>query len=81
MVQAIINISDEANKVLNIVKAKYELKDKSEAINMVTKLYMEDLMEPELRPEFIDKMFKLKNKKQKSIKFNSIEELRNRYEK
>ena len=35
MVQAMINIDEEANSVLNIIKAKYGLKDKSEAINLV----------------------------------------------
>ena len=33
MVQAMVNISEEANRVLNIVKAQYGLKDKSEAIS------------------------------------------------
>ncbi|MEK6953992.1 MAG: hypothetical protein AABX01_03220 [Candidatus Micrarchaeota archaeon] len=32
MVQAIIDISDKANRVLNLVKAKYDLQDKSDAI-------------------------------------------------
>jgi len=34
MVQAIIDIKDKTNRVLNMVKAKYDLKDKSEAINV-----------------------------------------------
>ena len=36
MVQAMINISEDANHVLNIVKAKYKLKDKSAAIEQIT---------------------------------------------
>jgi hypothetical protein len=56
MVQAMINISKDANHVLNIVKAKYNLKDKSQAIEKVVLEYGEDLLEPELRPEFIAKM-------------------------
>lgn len=58
MVQAMINISEKANRVLNIVKAKYGLKDKSEAINIMAEEYENDVMEPELRPEFIEKMKK-----------------------
>ena len=66
MVQAMININEEANKVLNIVKAKYGLKDKSEAINVVVKEYEESFLEPELRPEFIEKIKQIE--KQKSIR-------------
>ena len=35
MVQAIINISNHANHILNIVKAKYDLRTKSEAIELM----------------------------------------------
>ncbi|MFH1054438.1 MAG: DUF2683 family protein [Candidatus Woesearchaeota archaeon] len=56
MVQAMIDISENANQILNIVKAKHNLKDKSEAIEKVVVDYGEYLLEPELRPEFIEKM-------------------------
>ena len=55
MVQAIINVNDRTNQVLNIVKAKYNLKDKSEAINVMAQKYEENVLEPELRPEYIKK--------------------------
>ena len=35
MVQAMINISEQVNQVLNIVKAKHNLRDKSQAIEKV----------------------------------------------
>lgn len=60
MVQAMINISKDANQILNIVKAKHNLKDKSEAIEKVVLLYGKEQLEPELRPEFIEKMNKRK---------------------
>lgn len=56
MVQAMIQISKETNQVLNIVKAKYDLKDKSQAIEKVVLEYGQGYLEPELRPEFIEKM-------------------------
>jgi len=56
MVNAMIQISDQANQILNIVKARYNLKDKSQAIEYVALEYGEDLLEPGLRPEFIEKM-------------------------
>lgn len=61
MVQAMINISKDANQILNIVKAKYNLKDKSQAIELVVKDYGERLLEPELKPEFVSKMLNKKN--------------------
>ena len=54
-----ININEESNRVLNIVKAKYGLKDKSEAINVVVKEYEENFLEPELRPKYKNKLLKI----------------------
>ena len=59
MAQAMININEESNRVLNIVKAKYGLKDKSEAINIVVKEYEENFLEPELRPKYKNKLLKI----------------------
>lgn len=58
MVQAMINISEEANQILNIVKAKHNLKDKSKAIERVILDYGTEMLEPELKPSFIEKMKK-----------------------
>jgi len=66
MVQALVQIDDNTNRVLNVVKAKYDLKDKGEAIQLVVNKYIEVEDEPELRPEFIEKMKKIQ--KQRSIK-------------
>lgn len=78
MVQAVISISKHTNQILNIVKAKYDLKTKSDAIDVVTQLYEEEIMEPELRPEFVKKMLKLK--KEKSTRYSSVQELRDEIE-
>lgn len=59
MVQAVINISDNTNCVLNILKAKFGLRDKSEAINLVVSEYEEMFLEPELRPEYKIKLAKI----------------------
>ena len=74
MVQAMININEESNRVLNIVKAKYGLKDKSEAINIVVKEYENNFLEPELRPEYLEKLEKIR--RGKYVRFNSLDELR-----
>lgn len=56
MVKAIVTIDERTNRILNIVKAKYGLKDKSQAINLVAQQFEACVMEPELRPEFIESL-------------------------
>lgn len=56
MVNALINLNENANRVINIIKAKFGLKDKSEAINIMAQKYEEELLEPQLRPEYIKKL-------------------------
>lgn len=78
MVQAIINIEDETNRVLNIIKAKFGLKDKSEAINVMAEQYEQEILEPQLRPDYAAKLQRIK--KQKGIRFKSVEGLRKHIE-
>jgi hypothetical protein len=59
MVQAMININENTNRVLNIVKAKYGLKDKSQAIDLVVSAYEQNELEPGLRPEYKAKLSKI----------------------
>ena len=77
MVQAIINIDEHTNRILNIVKAKYGLKDKSSAIELMATQYEEKILEPELRPEFIEKTQNIM--KEEPIDVGTIEDLRTRY--
>jgi len=66
MVQALIQLHEDTNRVLNIIKARHGLKDKGETIEFVIKEYVEIENEPELKPEFIEKMKQVE--KQKSIR-------------
>lgn len=59
MVQAIIDIEEHTNQILNIIKAKFGLKDKSQAIDMMAMQYEEEVLEPELRPEYKVKLAKI----------------------
>ena len=74
MVQAVIHIEERANRILNIVKAKYGFKDKSQAIEHVIEKYESAFLEPELRPEYVEKLEKIR--KGKYTRFKSVEELR-----
>jgi len=70
MVKAIVDISNEANRTINIIKAKENLKDKSDAINIIIESYGKEMLEPELRPEFIKEL--LEAQKEKTVKIRSF---------
>jgi len=78
MVQALITISDHTNHILNIVKAKYALKNKSEAIDLMANQYEEKVLEPGLRPSYVEKAKGIQE--QEAIPVGSVAELRKRYE-
>jgi len=61
MIQARVKLSDRTNQILNIVKAKYNLKDKSAALDLVVAQYEEKILESQYRPEFIKEMLDSEN--------------------
>lgn len=77
MVQAIINITEESNRVLNILKAKHGLKDKSAAIDIMAQEYAQSLLEPSLRPEYVKRALRIA--RQQPIKVGTVAKLRQRY--
>jgi hypothetical protein len=56
MVSARVELNDYANKVLGIIKIKYGLRDKSEALNKFIELYGHDVMEREATDEYVKKI-------------------------
>ncbi|OGM03294.1 antitoxin [Candidatus Woesearchaeota archaeon RBG_13_36_6] len=74
MVQAIVKFGEYQDRILTIVKGKFGLKNKTEAVNFVIQKYGEDLLEPELRPEYVKKLKRIE--KEKTIQFKSLDELR-----
>jgi hypothetical protein len=56
MVKAMVTLDDRSNRVLNIIKAKLGLRNKSETIVWLLERYETELLEPELRPEFVKRM-------------------------
>ncbi len=80
MVQNIIDIGNREDRILNIVKAKYGLRNKSEAVAFIAKIYEESFLEPELRPEYLKKLQKIKNEGYGET-FSSIGQLRKKIEK
>ena len=60
MVYARVSLDDYTNRVLNVIKGKYGLKDKSEAINKMADLYGDELVDKlEVRPEYMDELNKI----------------------
>jgi len=69
MVKSVIELSERESRIINIVKAKYGLKDKSQALSIILKRYEECELEPQLRPEFIKEIEEtLKNGKFVKVK-------------
>ena len=68
MVKAIVTIDERTNRILNIIKAKHGLKDKSQTINLMAQQYEVCVLEPELRPEFIQSLRASENEKTVKVK-------------
>ncbi len=68
MVKAIVTIDERTNRILNILKAKHGLKDKSQAINLMAHQFEACVMEPELRPEFVESLKSSESEKTVKVK-------------
>lgn len=60
-ISARVELNNYANRVLAIIKAKYGLKDKSEAINKFVELYGEEISEKEANEDYIKKIISISN--------------------
>jgi len=75
MIQAMVKLGEYEDRVLTIIKGKFGLRNKSDAINFVIKQYEQELLEPELRPEYVVKIKGLEQKGNFSH-FKSLDALR-----
>ncbi len=67
MVNAIVNISEKSNRTLNVVKAIYGFRDKSQAIDQVVMEYGEKILEPQFNAEYVDKLRAIEKEPRKKI--------------
>ncbi len=79
MVQAVVNLGEHQDRLLSIIKGKFGLKNKSDAMNFVISKYEEELLEPELRPEYVEKIRGLE-KKGKFSEYTILSALRDEIE-
>ncbi|HIH30372.1 TPA: DUF2683 family protein [Candidatus Micrarchaeota archaeon] len=59
MVFAQLDLDDYTNRVLNVIKAKFGLKDKSEAINKFAELYGDEMVEKEANDQYVKKALEI----------------------
>lgn len=63
MPKAVIDLSEHANRVVNIVKAKEGLKGKSEAIERIVEEFEQHVLDPSMRPQFMDEVQRIRKGK------------------
>ena len=61
MVLARLEINNYANQVLNVVKAKFNLNDKSEALNKFIEIFGDNFIEKESNEEYAQKVILIAN--------------------
>lgn len=70
MPKAVVELSEHANRVVNVVKTRDGLKGKSEALESIVEAYEEAILDPALRPDFakdLDRIRKGKFRKVRSL--------------
>ena len=72
MIDARVKINEYSNRVFGVVKAKYGLKDKSEAINKFAEMYGDNEIEPEIKREYLRKLNKIEKEHMKKYGFKSM---------
>ncbi len=77
MVKAIVEIDEEANRVINVIKAQYAFKDKSQAINELARQYKALVLESGLRPEYLKKLEKIRS--EPIARVGNAKDFRSRY--
>ena len=61
-ISARIELSPLSNRILAVIKAKYGLVDKSQAINKFVELYGSEIIEKEANEEYVKKFLEITNK-------------------
>ncbi len=68
MTQAVVNLDEYADRVLNVVKALYGFRKKDEAVNYVIAEYGEEMLERSVRPEYLKKLERIRETKPIKVK-------------
>ncbi len=68
MPKAVVELSEHANRIVNVVKARDGLRGKSEAIELIVNSYEEKILDPALRPEFVAGLARIRRGKFRKIR-------------
>jgi len=79
MTQTLLNLTKSEDIVVNIVKGKFALRNKNDAIRLIINKYREESLEPSLRPEYVEELKGIM--KQKGRKFSSMKDFDSYFEK
>ncbi len=77
MVFARVEINEYTNQVLNMIKVKFRLNDKSEALDKFAEMCGDEFVEKEANEEYVKKIIKIcdEHRKKHPLRKMSIEEL------
>ena len=67
MPKSVIELSEHANRVVNIVKAKEGLKGKSEAIERIVEEFEQHVLDPSMRPQFVEDVQRIRKGKFRKV--------------
>ena len=59
MIDARVSLNKYSNRVLTVVKAKYDLNDKSQALNKFIQDYGPNELEPEVKESYVKKLLRI----------------------
>jgi len=59
MISARLTLNEYTNRVLNVVKAKFGLKDKSEALNRFVEIYGDEEVGMEAKDDYLKKVLEI----------------------
>lgn len=81
MVDARVQLKEYSNRVIAVVKAKYGLRDKSEALNRFIETYGPEEVEPEVKDSYMRKLDRIeRNLRKGDYKRQTVQELRKEIE-
>jgi hypothetical protein len=80
LISARVELNDYTNRVLGVIKIKFGLKNKSEALNKFIELYGDDVIEKEVSDEYLKKVIAisedhLKKHKNRRMTLQELNEL------
>ena len=77
-----VKVKEYTNKVIGVVKEKYGLRDKGEALDKFAELFGDEFVEREVKEEYVQKLMKIENEhfKKYGFRHTALKDLRKELE-